>query len=100
MSKGKKYTYNPEHMTAIAEQFGDCAKILEEAIEQNEAAKINYEENYEGQAEEITTDTFGKIEEHLKLLVQCCQTTEAYVRDCLTSMQEADSKIANSYQGG
>ena len=98
MSKGKTYTYSPDHMAEIAKQFEECAKTLEEAIERNNAAKSVFEGNYEGQAAEITTDAFGKIEEHMQLLAQCCRTTENYVSDCMASMQDADTEIASSYK--
>lgn len=97
---GKKdIVYNDEHMTSIADKYKECEDVFTDAITHQGLLKMNLGNYYKGQASSIVEDVCDKIEEHLQLLVACCETTETYVRDALSTMEEADSENAKSIGG-
>ena len=87
-----KILYNEQHIIKIANKYKECAEILSDAIANQEKAKSTMSINYKGMATNITTDCFDKIEEHLNLLVACCDTSQTYVKDSLEAMQQIDTQ--------
>lgn len=98
--KNENYTYNEQHMTEIADKYKNCSEVLSDAITREEKACTYMENNYYGQASELAFDTFKKMNSHLNLLMQCCQSAESYVRDCLETMQQADLAQADAFKEG
>lgn len=91
--------YDEEHMLSIAEKYANCTELLSLAITDKTSAQNNMSINYKGMASDLSEDVFVKIEEHLKLLVSCCETAETYVKDSLSTMQELDAEMASDFNG-
>lgn len=89
--------YNEEHMLSIAEKYANCAELLSSAITDKRSAQNSMSANYKGMASNLSENVFVKIEDHLKLLVSCCETAEIYVKDSLSSMQELDAEMASDF---
>lgn len=99
MSKNE-LVYNEDHMLAIAEKYKNCAEALQSAITYQTDAQTNMSTNYKGMASEIAYDSFGKIKEHIELMVACCEAAGTYVKDSLAEMQELDSGETRNFGGG
>lgn len=92
----EQIVYNKEHITAVSEKYTAAIREINEIIyklNSSSGVKGVFENNYEGQARDMTEELLTKITQHLYFLRSCCSNTRAYIKESLNTMIDLDKTI-------
>jgi len=94
-----KISVTPDLLEAIAEDYQQSARIIEDFTRQLDVTKNELNSNYEGHASlHLIPSTFSKVREHLELLQICCSSVQSYVTDAKEQMLERDCQLSNGFR--
>lgn len=92
----QQLVYNKEHITDISEKYSAAIREIDAIIyilNSTSGVKGALEDNYDGQAKDMTEELLTKISQHLNFLRSCCTNTRAYIKESLNTMIELDKAL-------
>lgn len=94
MGKKAEILYNDDNMQNIIDDYHECITIIQEVRTYNTYAKVAFNNNYEGEAKDMTEAIFDEIKLHLDYLETCCRSMEDYVSNAWDAMKVANEALA------
>ena len=95
----QKISFSPTFMTAIRMNYVSAANDIDNIINELKKVTSSFQSNYTGMADDIISEGFPKITEHLDLLKDCCSKTADYVYYSWQTMDDTDRAGAAAMAG-